>query len=133
MKKKVISILLSVVLILSLLSFSASAGDWSSKSKTFANLGHTSFSTRWTDRTTVTVGGYKYDFVYGYDVFATPEDYVKNVQAQSDNNTKYYAVIKNGDSITDMTNTATHTTATGKADVRHSGSNVTITVYAASI
>ncbi len=130
MKKKLIAVVLCIVFTLSLFSMSVAAADWSYGGINFKNLDHTTFVNSWEDKGSVRVDGYLYNFTFGYNTWATDEDYVKEVYSENDHNKQYYGYIRNSIKDTAVTNTVTDTDKTGKADVEHTGDYVAIRVYA---
>lgn len=108
----------------------AGTGTYTSKSITTSSSGHSGFSKSWKDYGVVKINDNYYDFTYGYNTTGTNEDYIKDVYAQDDYNTTYYGRVKNSKGITDVTSQKTGTKKTGKADVKHTGTTVTYSVYA---
>lgn len=133
MKKKLIAVVLCVVFTLSLFSMSVAAESWVYEGKNFETLNHTTFENSWEDYGRVRINGYLYNFTFGFNKWATDEDFVKAVYSEKDHEKQYYGYIRNSNEETDVTNIVTGTYKTGKADVVHTGNYVAVRVYARSI
>lgn len=127
--KRFLSLAISICLVFSVCQIVAFAGSWENDSKTSAELGHTSFTKSWEDNGTLKVNGVYYDFTYGFNTFATDEDYIEYVHSQSPTTHLYYGKIKNSNGETAVTNTKTNEEKTNSAQVVHAGNGLTVYVY----
>lgn len=130
MTKRIGSIVLICVFMLTILLVPVSASTYKSVGKTATTLGHT-FSRKWKDYGTYKVSGVYYDFTYGFDTYLIDEDYIEDVCAQT-SGTEYYGKVKGTDTATDVTSVVSNKAKTGTASVTHSGNTVTYYVYARS-
>jgi|GEM_PF-3416980 len=106
------------------------ADKYKSNSTTAKDEGHSRFKKVWKDYVCLEVDGEYYEFTIGYDTWWVKEDYIKDVFAQEDNDKTYYGKVENSVGDKDTTNRKSDTSKTGKADIKHTGTDVTYYVYA---
>lgn len=130
LKRRILSTILTMSVIMIMCAVPTVAASYKHSSTTASNEGHSSFSKAWKDYGSLKVGKNYYDFTYGYDTWASKEDYITAVYAQKNNSKTYYGKIMNSKGTTDVTDKQSGVSKTDKADVKHTGKTVTYYVYA---